>query len=147
MNISKESKAKKLIKEYLKTNMNDWDSYEPLEFSKLDSTFKFISSNEKYKHEIIKCLDVLDSIYDASNKEEQDNYDLYMEVIENRIQRDHAERIRNIGDKIDTMFIFNGWRITHKFRNKNMYGAKVIETKTFFFNKNITRITSIYDDE
>ena len=43
-----ESKAKILIKEYLKTTMNDYSSYDPMEFSKLDTVYSRYYNDSTY---------------------------------------------------------------------------------------------------
>ena len=56
MNISKESKAKKLIKEYFRTHIKNENNYEFEEFSKLDSTYdvrvsdKYTALNKKHEY-------------------------------------------------------------------------------------------------
>lgn len=45
---SKEEKAKSLIKENMKTSMNDFKSYEAVEFGKLDSTYTSYHNDENY---------------------------------------------------------------------------------------------------
>jgi len=42
-----EERAKKLIKDYLKLSMNDFSSYEPMEFLTLDSTFSEFSDSKR----------------------------------------------------------------------------------------------------
>ena len=46
---SNEDKARELIEAKLKTTMNDWDSYEFVEMSKVDSTFTFFMDTEEAK--------------------------------------------------------------------------------------------------
>ena len=45
---SNEGKAKILIKEYLTTTMNDYSSYEPMEFSRLDSVYSRYYKDSTY---------------------------------------------------------------------------------------------------
>lgn len=43
-----EDKARSLIEDQLKKTMNDWNSYEFVEMTPLDSSFSVLSDNEEY---------------------------------------------------------------------------------------------------
>ncbi len=147
MNTSKESKAKKLIKEYLKTNMNDWDSYEPLEFSKLDSTFATVYDDDEYDKLYRLKSEYEDKAHDYCFKSNYRNYRKF-----NRLEEECRLKAKEIEAQMDSMennYIkpFNGWAMSHKFRALNGFGGKIIEVRIFKFNKNITKIEKVYDIE
>ena len=45
---SPEKEAQKLITKHLQETLNDWDSYESVKFSSLDSAFTSVQENEHY---------------------------------------------------------------------------------------------------
>ncbi|KAF5068325.1 hypothetical protein DSECCO2_244210 [anaerobic digester metagenome] len=147
-NTSNESQAKKLIKEYLKTTMNDFSSYESVEFSELDSCFTLYYDSEEAKN--------LSEMIESEKK-----YNEFLsEKIESFIQRDFSneliESFKNSYDKsqirIDSLFQadieahqsfipeFIGFEMTHKFRGKNAFGALILNEYVFLFDKDFTKV-------
>ena len=117
---SKENKAKSLIKESLSKSMNDYKSYEPVEYSKLDSSFSYYPGWDY-------------SGYDTMS----------ISSITHRIAIDSIQASRFIPK-------FNGYIMNHTFRGKNALGALVLNSYRFNFNKSvdsITRVTNIEDEE
>lgn len=147
-NTSNESQAKKLIKEYLKTTMNDFSSYESVEFSELDSCFTLYYDSEEAKN--------LSEMIESEKK-----YNEFLsEKIESFIQRDFSneliESFKNSYDKsqirIDSLFQadieahqsfipeFIGFEMTHKFRGKNAFGGLILNEYVFLFDKDFTKV-------
>jgi len=114
---SKEDKAKKLIKESLSKTMNDYKSYEPVEYGRLDSNFTFYKG---WDYSNINGLD-----YQEINK---------------RFAQDSIAKSKFVPQ-------FNGFVMTHSFRGKNALGALILNTYRFEFNKAIDSITSAVNVE
>lgn len=146
-------KAKKLIKEYLKESMNDYTSYEPMVFSKLDSVFS------RYYQ---------DSIYEDQQRRFDSNSE-YIKNLETTIEKanNFNSRVGWIADrrgvasegylkeaKIENEKLslaikdfrknykpkMEGYTMYHKFRGNNAFNAKVINELIFFFNIDLTNI-------
>lgn len=126
-----EDKAKDVIQQYLKENLNDWNSYESVKFSALDSAFtRSLESPE---------------VCDAKN-----NFDFW-----NRMSKEYAAY-----GAIDSMKYyleeykkaiadfnpeFMGYSMAHSFRANNETGNKTISEYKFYFDTNISRIVEITD--
>jgi len=54
--ISKEQKAKILIKKYLFEHLNDFNSYEPVLYSQIDTLFSSIDSDPIYKTKVLEAV-------------------------------------------------------------------------------------------
>ena len=143
---SNEKNAKKLIKDYLNKNLNDASSYEPVEFSKLDSTFSnfyFSSEGEKltnqkeFAHNRAFELQIEDVL--GNNTKIQDSIKIYNQI-EEESEKLYREKEKNYKGE------FIGWKMTHKYRAKNGLGAKILGTSTFTFNKDITEIKNVTED-
>lgn len=144
-----EGKAKKLIKEHLKATMNDYSSYEPMEFSKLDSTYSDFFSTEECK----KLINERDRLSDEQKtyKEYIEKYDSEKidELYQNLFDDSEVEYYK-ITAKIfraDSLYKpeFIGWNMSHQFRGANAFGGKIIGMMTFYFNKDITIVIEVVD--
>lgn len=130
---SNEEKAKGLIESHLKETMKDWSSYEPVNYSPLDSTFneyKNTPEGAKIQLEVSKLQlqsDSLRYIHDLKGA---------LKSIEKAIELDSIYKVNAKSYK----GYFNGWQMIHKYRGNNSYGAKTIATTAFFFDKDITKI-------
>ena len=120
---SPEKKAKKLIEGHLSKNMNDFKSYEPVEFSKLDSSF---STYERRTMDLDIDTVVTDDLNSAYEKEDKFN-----------AQEDINEK--------NFKPVFIGWRMNHQFRGKNAFGAMVLSDYNFQFDKDLTKIIESTD--
>jgi len=151
---NKERKAKILIKEYLKTTMNDYSSYEPMEFSKLDTVYssyykdsiyinlqKLQSNNSDYiKHleETIKEADKFNGRIGRILDRRGIASEPYLKAanIENdRLTKEMRKLRKNFKSEMD------GFSMVHKMRAKNTMGGIMIYETIFFFNKELTKVT------
>ena len=142
---SPEKKAQELIKTNLSKTMQDWNSYEAVEFGKLDSTFTTFQDDKKWKgyylyqqlfegksdrlHKLAdseenpkKKIQILDSALNALSVSER-----YLDSL-------HAFQKNFKGE-------FNGWKMIHTYRGNNSLGAKIIAKTVFYFDKDITGVT------
>lgn len=116
---SNEDIAKSLINDYIKASANDPESYEPVEFDKLDTLKTFYAYSKEY----------------LENKEKYDdkfrNYEDY----------------NTIRDSLKKAFVpeFTGFMMRHKFRAKNGFGAKILNSKVFYFDKELSKVDSLAD--
>lgn len=121
---SPEKKAKKLIEEHLSKTMNDFKSYEPVEYSKLDSTFT------AYEREYTIVADTtVDGVDDNRSS------------IERQKEADAKEDLKEKNFKPQ----FIGFHMNHQFRGKNSFGAMVISDYNFQFDKDLTNIIAVTD--
>lgn len=137
-----DKKAEKLIKDYLSKNLNDASSYEPVEFSELDSTFsnfyfspegQELIEKQDFAHNRafeLKMEDILEE-----NPEIQDSIRIYNQI-EEESKRLYEQKEKNYKGE------FNGWKMSHKYRAKNGFGATILGVTKFTFNKEITEIKS-----
>lgn len=116
---SPEEKAQKLIKEYIINNANDPKSYEPIEFSNLDTFFK-----DEYD---IKGLDSVNKLM----KEERISFEEFITL---------SDSVSKIKYKIP-----RDLKMNHSFRANNAFGAKIKSTKEFHFNFNVDSLLYIED--
>lgn len=112
-----ESKAKDLIKKYIKENANDPNSYEAVEFDNLDTLKTFYASSPEF----------------LENENDYENGFI------------NEERYRMVKDSIRYGFKpeFSGFMMRHKFRANNALGGKVLNTNVFYFNDEMTSIDSV----
>ena len=140
-------KAKSLIKEELKKSMNDYSSYEPVDFGKMDSVYTNLETDSTFI--------MIDVAYESYKEQQKKNLDEYLADITtgdkelmgiDKKQNDiYAGKIDSIGKlraKVLSTFKpdFKGWRLEHTFRGKNKLGALVVNKYAFYFDKGITKI-------
>lgn len=143
-------KAKALLRSYIKNNINDYSSYSPISYSKVDSLFTSPEENENIR-------DAYKTAIESKEKAGLDNIDISVDIssmIEefNKNPNDYdAEKVwyikkYNLDRKCFYMLVDNfrkkfiGWKITHKYRAKNIYNATVLYSSEFMFNKDISKI-------
>lgn len=151
---SPQEKAIDLVNKNLQRTLNDYNSYELVEFSELDSTFTTPLDNRQFvdsftKHQALKQL----------SQEAQEKYESYTEYsskyfTEKRIaELDKAIYFLNqtattaafIDSFRDTFKPkFNGWEAEHRFRANNAMGNKVLGIYKWHFN---IAIDSIIDQK
>lgn len=145
---SPEKKAQKLIKEYLKTSMLDWESYEPVSFGQLDSVLTTPLDNEVYYAALLK-----ESRFSSDFDTAKIHFDIYIglddkraseELANMKIYADSMEYYSHIMDNIESEFTptLKGWSMTHTFRGNNALGNKTISTHRFYFDIPLTELTN-----
>ena len=139
---SPEQKAKDLIKEEMKKSMNDFSSYEPVEYGKLDSSFSVLDisteqlSFDAYSKEAKKILGDME-IEAVSNLDDYKIDKVYFDSY--KFKMDSVSKIIDAKAK-SFKPEFKGWKMSHKFRGKNKMGAVVLNSNIYEFDKDITKI-------
>ena len=160
-----ESKAKKVIKEYFKETLDDYDSYSPVSSSEI--------AMAKTKWELPKELEPeLEKLEEIAKKINQSGYnnidvasdaDYFIKDLDNSSEYSHKKTLdKNMIKKIenwkalwlefkhyqDIIYAsknsfqpeFIGWKMTHKFRAKNRVGGNELNEIEFQFDKDITKV-------
>lgn len=147
-----EKQAKKLIKEYLKNNLHDYDSYECVKFGTLDSVFTKLLDDSTFTNVFAKRLahqKLRNNMFDKAEqwKDIKKLYDFYLE--NEKLQQDTVQYYYNIEDSIKNNFTpkFNGFAMQHSFRANNANGNKILTHKVYIFNKELTEIVNSEDWE
>ncbi len=145
----KENKAKKLALKELKTQMNDWQSYESVSWGKLDTMcnqpplsnkffFSYLKKDFSYKFDSLALADSLKKIPQTDKR-----YNIINDSI------NHIKMLLSKNDKSGWSYLYKnylvGYRIEHTFRGNNGYGGKVINKVEFFFDKDLTKVIKIDD--
>lgn len=148
---SRERTAQSLIKDHLKKTMKDWKSYESVECGALDSTFVIYPETWQGKKDKERVSE-LKKRGEEFQAEATDAYSVSKQVrlLDSAIY--YLEAARTVqGYLIEKTKTykgdFNGWRMVHTYRGNNSYGAKIIVTTVFYFDKDLTKITSLSDLE
>ncbi|RYZ61455.1 MAG: hypothetical protein EOO14_05005 [Chitinophagaceae bacterium] len=116
-------KVAESIKDYMNKNLNDAKSYEAVETSKPDSfyySYFQTSEGQVAKVEI--------STYVESNANPDD---LLYEVFQ-----DEKKKRDSILDIERKSYRWYGWKVFHKYRAKNKFGAMVLQSDSFYLDKN-----------
>lgn len=153
--ITKLDKAKQLIRKEFKETMNDYSSYSPVSYSKIDSLFTSLSDDEQGLDLFIRAteakkdagLNEVEGFPDVSEtiKEMEAEEHLYKAgAIENwKIYQSYRELLYLYIDHFKPAFI--GWKLIHKYRTKNIYNAIILKKQEFHFNKEMTALIKIRD--
>lgn len=146
---SNEDKAKEIVKQHLKENLNDWNSYEPISFSSLDSVLSFMEID----HDILVAeskLKLLDKPFSLSTflleawKEDTVEYaGVYKEELANwKMLNDSVSYYKSIVDSLKSNYQpkFEGFVIQHKYRANNEIGAKQLYNVNFYIDTSLSRV-------
>ena len=156
---STEEKLQEAIKIYVQSNWNDADTYEPISFSDLDTSFVCSECSEILKEKTqnssnidssSECLKLITEILNSSetleqSKEKRDSLekrrDYFMELYDKN-SKDLDEKYKKAKEKNNNSEI-NGYAVTHKLRIKNKKGVSQVQEWRFFFDKNLV-VTDAY---
>lgn len=136
---SNEDKAKEAVDKYLKENLKDPSSYEFMSIGTIDSTYSRVADEPQYKDGIAKAEDNLAKarllVYDNTPEAEMQSKAL-------------LDESKSIMKKVEEFTIsykpsFNGYKVNHKYRAKNSYGALNISEQTFYLNKDLTEVVNV----
>ncbi len=135
--VTKQQKAEMLIKKFMNQNLNDFKSYEPIEYSKID-TLKSLFIHTELQTSLMNLANLAMAYYEKSDAEL--NLGNYQSQREKLIPI--AREIINTSKKYREGYpkIGIGWVINHKCRSKNKIGNLKLGTWTFGFDKNIENI-------
>lgn len=135
---SNQQKAEKSIKTYLLENLDNPKTYEPTNFSKIDTAS--ITDNYVYKIQNER----LQSLISLLNRERESSKELNIDTL---YFDDLKKDIKNIeSDLINNMIKYRKdyiWAVEHKYRASNKQGAIVIFTKRFILNDKFDIIDTI----
>ena len=160
-----ESKAKKVIKEYFKETLDDYDSYTPMNYSELNMAMTEWKFPKELEPELIKLTEVTKKInqqfghtikttsdadyhIERINKYTGEEYKKHTtEEFRNRLEKEkilwlefkhYQDKINASKNSFQPEFI--GWKMTHKFRAKNRMGGNELNEIEFQFDKDITKV-------
>ena len=144
---SPEKEAQKLIAKHLQETLDDWDSYESVKYSGLDSAFTSIVDNQEWSDipdkmkrfsERANSYRRLSQSYAAlSRKTEESNYDKLAAECSDSIDY-YFKKFK----EMDSLFIpeFDGWSMIHVYRTNDNMGIKKLKREKFTFDPAITKI-------
>ncbi|GGH71632.1 molecular chaperone GrpE (heat shock protein) [Filimonas zeae] len=144
---SSESKAKALVQEDMRTYLPDYNSYDPIDFSKLDSAFtssnqpEFEANNallKTYQQRMEEYTNQLKAYLENKITREQSEY--YNNLL--KLTKDSARQCmaRNSELMQDLAPVFSGYRMQHTFKAQNAAGSKTMHHVVYYLDSNITRI-------
>lgn len=153
---SNEGKAKSLIKEYMKQNLHDFKSYEPVDFSELRNAFSDIYYDTEFLS-LEKDYDRLKGVYEKYSQFEHKMASYGVSRKELQVYRSQTDSVINLQrenlkkrEEIYNSFDFNkkiGLKLTHSYRAKTLGGNLKLTTRVFVFDDELTRIIRSYEDE
>ena len=155
---SDESRAKKLIREYMKASLKDPSSYEPISFGVLDSLFSpyIVTEEGRLLFDLgshIGEYGAKSSEYESKSRQLRifgatlDDRRMALDYLDSaEFYNDKMEAAKKLFEKNDEAHVgeFCGWLMTHKFRAKNSFGGVDVDEFSFFFNKEITSLMGPY---
>ena len=148
---SKNKKSEKLIKEYLSENLNDFNSYDPVEFSSVDS---FYAPFELYyEMEFNKVSMLLDEAKRMKN-------DLDNRYLLTDLERDQLLfMIDSVKEKSSMMMLdiekkrseyipkFAAYKVNHSFRAKNGFGGTMLNDYDFYIDTTFSIVLRVEDNK
>lgn len=151
--LNSDKKAKNLIRDYLKNHMNDFSSYESVEFGQITGDSTNIEDTEKGKalfgekkvlEESLKQYFLNNTIINSGKPDKEIQKELYDSALkfESEIV-DVDVQLKKLEDKFNPSL--KGYFMTHKFRSANTYGKKIIGELTFYFDKDLTKVIYVID--
>lgn len=144
---SPEQIAQQLIKESLLELMDDPKSYEPVEFGTLDSTFTTLDDYQPFNDAYDKYMDckAAAETYESTASTAKWNEDYegqikFLKLANEMYDKAETYRQQALDSKKTFKPQFNGWKMTHKFRCKNAFGAVMLNEIDLYFDKELTQI-------
>lgn len=165
---TKEAKAEKVIKKYLKETMDDYGSYSPVSFSELTIANTKWEVPKELDPELEKLVEVTEKINRSGFSNINVNSDaddilkglkkMSTEKNKKKAEKDMIKKIENwktlwlefkhyqdiiYASKKSFQPEFIGWKMTHKFRAKNRMGGTELNELEFQFDKDITKVVKV----
>lgn len=139
--LTPEQKYKKAISAFLSTSMHDYSSYQPVEYAKLDSSYSFYENSDVYKHDNKRenAIQAESKGLDESNLTLKQKSEKLKKIIDSaqfymaKMKRDRKSFVPE----------FNGFKITHKYRGKNVLGALVLNNSVFYLDTTLTKVVGL----
>lgn len=167
---SRDAKISKLIKEEMFRTLYDFESYEPIETSKIDSVYTTIYTDsiiveqaarivaamaigEEYLEEIEehnRTIEIWEDSYSSTARRKVNNArDELRGILEKlektlKIVSEATDNIVEEYEKFDSEFI--GWSVIHKFRCKNKGGNFDLGTYKYVFDPKFEKILYTVDE-
>lgn len=137
-----ETGTKKLVSEFMAQNLNDFDSYKPLVYGKIDSNLSSVVyelSYQKLTSERERLLNQLNDIFYKGLSEVRYYKDQY------HLLSDSFDRVKSRIAVVEANFKsrFLGWRQKHSYRSKNTTGGVEINYVVIFYNREKTAILNV----
>lgn len=140
-----EEKAKALIEAELQKTMNNWECYEFVEMTNLDSTYSSFSQTKEGIAYRKKINDMKKSIQQLQARQKEENRN--NEALADSIRQLEGRLLRVTGESLSAeqkyQGEFNGFRTRFRYMDCNSHDAKVLENRWVFFDKDLTHITRI----
>ena len=124
---SQQHKAEKMVKKYLKENLDDFKSYDPISFSDLQPIYL----KDKLGEVLHTLKDFKDTSFDETRISEDSMF--YATVCHD------IDSVQLIYDQAISSEIY-GWKIEHSYRASNKLGATEKYTEVFEFDKDMSEI-------
>lgn len=145
---SKEDKGQKAIQNYLSKTMNDYKSYESVEFGKLDSSYSIYEQNPLYISKITKIAIILNEgnkLVEPSETYGKSDDELTAIVKKATELSKEATALNNQlkEGKVKFKSEFIGYAMIHTFRGKNINGATILNIDTFFLSKDLSKVERV----
>jgi hypothetical protein len=135
-----EKRAKELIKENLSKTLDDYDSYQSVEFGKLTplTWSELMNSGDDYAFQSIKIrMEGGDKSISNNYNDLSEKYKLRQGQLEQAFPEENKKRL------LDNRFL--EYKMDHKFRAKNRMGTYLLAHYVYFFDSSLTKITGIED--
>ena len=147
---SDENKARNMIEDFLKHNLDDYSNYEAISWGKLEKVDSIIKYDWRYESYIssinmhaqsIKDLEPNLNVYKNWKDTLSENY---KELI--RQKQERTERLKKVQDEL-TVYIQNypyisGWTIELTYREPNKVGAQKLHKETFYITEDFSKIVN-----
>lgn len=165
---TKEAKAEKAIKKYLKETMDDYHSYSPVSFSELTMARTEWKLPNELKPELEKLTEITNKINNqfGHTMKITSDADYHIERINKYLGEKYnkftTEEFKKKFEKEKKLWLefkhyqdiiyaskksfqpeFIGWKMTHKFRAKNRMGGTELNELEFQFDKDITKVVKV----
>lgn len=126
---SQQHKAEKMVKKYLKENLDDFKSYDPISFSDLQPIYL----KDVIQEDIDRLTDEVDKFSVFNDSDDAQLQSIYTEACH------RADSLKNVIDTVNGTII-DGWKIEHSYRASNKLGATEKYTEVFEFDKDMSEI-------
>ena len=157
---SPERKAQKAIKEYLKFTLNDFKSYEPVSYGKIDYAFSSYEVSPEYRKSLDKVV-IWDSIsedFASQSIKAREKVEIY-HYPDYYLDKSHeyyglAVKASDSADfyKVEMAKAKNsyeptiiGWKMKHTFRARIPAGGYKLNDYIFYFDKEFSKVTKSID--
>jgi len=154
-----ETGPKKVIKDYLQLNLNDFRSYEPLEYGEMDCITEYdvlVSEMQTYAQRIqglqaqadYASHMVMGNTIDENSRGILDSWCETMDCGNNMVAL--RDEIYKINERLETQAVelkknVVVWYMTHKYRTQNKIGTMILVEQVFYFNPEKTEIVKVED--